>query len=92
MSYEWRRVTTEVTASETAMAGAVWAEHGEVEQLAAHYEARLDEMGFFFPPAKARSMRTNLRNFWSRMPMTRADVQMLHGILRQTVRWAARKD
>jgi len=24
---------------------------------------------------------------WSRMPLTRADVQMLHGILRQMVRW-----
>ena len=32
-------------------------------------------------------MRTNLRNMWSRMPLTRADVQMLHGMMRQMVRW-----
>jgi tRNA/rRNA methyltransferase len=27
---------------------------------------------------------------WSRMPLTRADVQILHGILRQMVRWKER--
>ena len=32
-------------------------------------------------------MKTNLRNLWSRMRMTRADVQMLHGVMRQMVRW-----
>jgi tRNA/rRNA methyltransferase len=90
MAYEWRRVTAEVAPATTEMAGTVWADQAEVEALATHYETRLDEMGFFFPPAKSRSMRINLRNFWSRMPMTRADVQMLHGILRQAVRWAGR--
>jgi len=32
-------------------------------------------------------MKTNLRNMWSRLPLTRADVQMFHGMLRQMVRW-----
>jgi len=27
---------------------------------------------------------------WSRMPLTRADVQMLHGVMRQMVRWKER--
>jgi tRNA/rRNA methyltransferase len=49
-------------------------------------EERLDERGFFFPPEKAANMKTNLRNLWSRMPLTRADVQMLHGALRQLIR------
>ena len=62
----------------------------EVEKLAEHYEARLDDAGFFFPPEKAEGMRITLRNLWSRMPMTRADVQILHGILRQMVRWKER--
>jgi tRNA/rRNA methyltransferase len=30
-------------------------------------------------------MKTNLRNMWSRMALTRADVQTLHGMLRQLV-------
>ncbi len=35
-------------------------------------------------------MKLNLRNMWSRMPLTRADVQMLHGMMRQMVRWKER--
>jgi len=35
-------------------------------------------------------MKLNLRNLWSRMPMTRADVQMLNGVMRQMVRWKER--
>jgi tRNA/rRNA methyltransferase len=92
VAYEWMRATGEITAAATEMAGAVWADNGEIEHLAAHYEERLDEMGFFFPPHKSESMRLNLRNFWSRMPMTRADVQMMHGVMRQVARWAARRE
>lgn len=92
MGYEWMRATTDVTAHSEEMAGTEWAENIEVEHLATHYEDRLGEMGFFYPDHKADSMRTNLRNFWSRMPMTRADVQMLHGMMRQMVRWKTRGD
>jgi tRNA/rRNA methyltransferase len=35
-------------------------------------------------------MKLNLRNLWSRMPLTRADVRILHGVMRQMVRWAGR--
>ena len=92
VAYEWMRATAEVTPRSVDMAGTVWAEQAEVEHLAAHYEDRMDEMGFFFPEHKSQSMRVNLRNFWSRMPMTRADVQMMHGVMRQVARWTARKD
>jgi tRNA/rRNA methyltransferase len=47
----------------------------------------LDLAGFFFPEAKAEGMKTNLRNLWSRMPLTRSDVQIFHGMMRQMVRW-----
>jgi tRNA/rRNA methyltransferase len=87
MSYEWMRQGGDVHHQTIEMAGTQWAEAREVEHLAAHYEDRLDEAGFFFPEHKAHSMRTNLRNMWSRMPLTRADVQMMHGVLRQMVRW-----
>ncbi|MGD9295446.1 MAG: RNA methyltransferase [Roseobacter sp.] len=91
VAYEWMRATAGITPEATEMAGTVWADHEEVEHLAAHYEARLEEMGFFFPVQKSESMRLNFRNFWSRMPLTRADVQMMHGVLRQVVRWADRE-
>ncbi|SEL58919.1 tRNA/rRNA methyltransferase [Roseivivax marinus] len=90
MSYEWRRASASVEAETVEMAGTVWANQDEVEALAAHYEERLESAGFFFPEDKAPSMKRNLRNLWSRMPLTRADAQTLHGVLRQMVRWADR--
>lgn len=89
-AYEWRRATAEVEAVTMEMAGTEMATQVEVEKLAAHYEERLGEAGFFFPEAKAEGMKRTLRNLWSRMPLTRADVQILHGILRQMVRWKER--
>ncbi|MGR3433400.1 MAG: RNA methyltransferase [Shimia sp.] len=89
MAYEWRRQQG-VTPETVEMAGADWATGTEREALARHYEDRLEEAGFFFPTAKAGHMRLHLRNLWSRMPLTRADVQTLHGILRQMVRWKER--
>jgi len=92
IGYEWRRATAEAEPARMEMAGAEWAEAIEVEKLAEHYEAQLEEAGFFFPPHKAESMKLNLRNLWSRQRLTRADVQTLHGVLRQMVRWARRMD
>ena len=91
-AYEWRRATTETEARTVEMAGTDWASQTEVEKLAEHYEGRLTEAGFFFPETKAEGMKRTLRNLWSRMPLTRADVQVLHGILRQMVRWKERGD
>ncbi len=86
-SYEWRRQATDVTHEDDGMAGgADWASAIEVEKLADHYEARLDEAGFFFPPPKAPGMKVTMRNMWSRFSMTRQDVQILHGALRQLLR------
>ncbi|MGJ5619250.1 RNA methyltransferase [Sulfitobacter sp. MF3-043] len=88
--YEWMRAQGHVTAQTVEMAGTDWANNSEIEHLGAHFEDRLNEAGFFFPEHKATSMKMNLRNMWSRMPLTRADVQMLHGMMRQMVRWKER--
>ena len=82
MAYEWRRAGLGPTAAEAPPAATA----GEVAALADNWEGRLDEAGFFFPPAKAPHMKQNLRNLWSRLPLTRGDVQILHGALRQLVR------
>ena len=89
-AYEWRRATAPAEGVTMAWAGSEPASGLDVEKLAEHYEARLDEAGFFFPEAKAEGMKLTLRNLWSRMPLSRADVQILHGILRQLVRWKER--
>ncbi len=88
--YEWRRQTTEVVHETTELAGSEWATGEDIERLGDHYDQRLEDAGFFYPEAKADGMKRNLRNLWSRMPLTRADVQMLHGMMRQMVRWKER--
>ncbi|MDA8543386.1 RNA methyltransferase [Rhodobacteraceae bacterium] len=86
MAYEWRRAQGQVELARMELAKTQWAEAIEVENLAQHFEERLEDAGFFFPEAKAPGMKVNLRNMWSRFSLTRADVQMLHGVLRQLVR------
>ncbi len=89
-AYEWHRGQADVPPERMELARTELATRLEVEKLGDHYEERLEEAGFFFPPAKAPGMKLNLRNLWSRMPLTRADVQLLHGIMRQMVRWKER--
>ena len=90
--YEWRRQTEDLTHASVEMGKADWAEQIEIEKLAEHYEDALDRAGFFFPEIKADGMKMNLRNLWSRMALTRADVQILHGLLRQLLRRNAAAD
>ena len=87
LAYEWRRASQQVCTTHMEMAKSDWAIGEETDHLARHYEQRLEEAGFFFPKTKAEGMKNNLRNMWSRLPLTRADVQMFHGMLRQMVRW-----
>lgn len=86
MGYEWRRAAGEVTDVVVQGQSTEIADQRDMDALARHYEDRLEKAGFFYPEHKAENMKRNLRNLWSRMPMTRADVQMLHGVLRQLLR------
>ncbi|HEY0213922.1 MAG TPA: RNA methyltransferase [Paenirhodobacter sp.] len=85
-AYEFSRGVYEAAAIDPGLAGADTASQIEIEKLGDHYEEKLDEAGFFFPPDKGPMMRRNLRNMWSRFGLTRADVQSLHGMLRQLTR------
>lgn len=88
LGYEWGRdsLPAEPAPSGRRPPGEVPATRLEIEHLADHWEERLDSAGFFFPPEKAAPMRLTLRNLWSRMGLMRADVQILHGMLRQLTR------
>ncbi len=91
-AYEWGQEAHDMPAETMEMAKTEFAPQIEIAKLAEHYEQRLEVAGFFFPEQKAEGMKLHLRNLWSRMPMTRADVQTLHGVLRQMVRWKERDD
>ena len=83
VAYEYARLGSDTPPNVVNMAGTDFASGIEVEKLGDHVEDRLEAAGFFFPPEKADYMRLNLRNMWARLPLTRADVQTLHGILRK---------
>lgn len=88
MGYEWGRdeLPPEPAPHRRRQEGEVLADRVEVERLGDHYEEKLTEAGFFFPETKAANMRLNLRNMWSRLGLTRGDVRILHGVLRQLTR------
>lgn len=92
MAYEWRRHTFDAPPETIDYARTEPATRIEVEKLADHYESQLDQAGLFFPPNKAPGMKLVMRNMWSRLGLSRADVQLLHGVLRQMVRWKDRGD
>lgn len=92
VGYEWRRAKADVIAVEDVMPDTEPALLADVTHLAQHYEDALEAAGFFFPPHKSAAMKTKLRNMWSRFPMTTQDVRMLHGLMRQMVRWKRMDD
>jgi tRNA/rRNA methyltransferase len=90
-AYEWRRQGVDMAPEVMEMAGTEFASGLELQKLGDHFEERLEEAGFFFPETKAEGMKVNLRNLWGRLPLTRADVQIFHGVMRQMVRWAEKR-
>ncbi|MCA2010615.1 RNA methyltransferase [Cereibacter sphaeroides] len=85
-AYEWSRQSSEVEGVRLELAGTDLATQVEIEKLGDHFEEKLEDTGFFFPPEKAPHMKLNLRNMLGRWGMTRSEVQTLHGVLRQLVR------
>lgn len=83
IGYEWRRQSVPVADMVYAMARTEFASGEEVEKLGDHYEQRLGDAGFFYPPEKVEGMKEGLRNMWTRLGLTRAEVQTFHGMLRQ---------
>ncbi|NOX39483.1 MAG: RNA methyltransferase [Alphaproteobacteria bacterium] len=85
LAYEWRRGDESsddladdiVSQGKTRPASAI-----EFEKFHERLCQQLDNVGFFWPEAKAESMEQNLRNMFSRMPLTDADIRMLHGVVR----------
>ncbi len=86
MAYEWRRGGAAAPPEIDARAQTDMAEAIEIERLGDRYEETLDAAGYFFPPDKAPGMKRNMRAMFARLALTRADVQMLHGMLRHMAR------
>lgn len=86
LAYEWMRAGMSGAAAAPAgdwhLAGSRHATGIERDRLIDHLVARLDTVGFFFPPHKRPSMIANLDNLIRRAPLTTADIRVIHGIVR----------
>jgi len=81
-AYEWRRQVSEGPGEIVDMGKARYAEAIEFEKFVEQLNSRLDAVNFFWPEHKRDSMVDNLRNLFSRMPLTDADIRILHGVIR----------
>jgi len=91
LAYEWRR-GDESSEAQISLSKARPASAIEFEKFHEHLCQRLENVGFFWPEHKAESMEQNLRNMFSRMPMTDVDIRMLHGVVRALVKPQAQGD
>jgi tRNA/rRNA methyltransferase len=82
LAYEWRRQVGDAPGEVVDMGRARYAEAIEFEKFVEQLNARLDAVNFFWPEHKRASMMDNLRNLFSRMPLTDADIRILHGVIR----------
>lgn len=78
LTYEWRRQIELPTGEEPERPATL----GAMAALSDRLEERLEQSGFFYPADKAPSMRLNLRNLFSRLPLTDADVRIFHGVFK----------
>ncbi len=82
VAYEWRRLGDDTPPEVLALGKARFASNIERQKLNDRLEARLEDAGFFWPEEKRESMVENLRNLFARMPLTDADIRLLHGVVK----------
>jgi len=81
-AYEWHRSAEPLGKDDMTFGKTRFASNIEVRKLFDHFERDLDAARFFWPASKADSMKLHLRNMFSRLPLTDADIRIFHGILR----------
>lgn len=86
LGYEWIRQGSDFPPSVMVLGRSELASRIEIARLGDHYEQELEAAGFFHPQTRAEGMKRNLRNMWGRLGLTRAEVEALHGMLRQILR------
>lgn len=92
LAYEWQLCELDEDTSQMEWASAEPATQIERQHLQKSLEEKLDAVGFFWPDDKAENMKLNLRNMFSRMPLSDIDIRTFHGIFRALERGRNRKD
>lgn len=82
VAYELNRAVDETPGEVYQTGKSEIAAGADVDRMIGHLVEELDDAGFFFPEAKRNSMLVNLKNLFSRAPLTDQDVRTLHGVIR----------
>lgn len=80
IAYEWRQAATALEPSVGKPALALAPKH-EVDLFLDRLIADLDTQAFFVVPEKREQMMRNVRNIFTRRPLTKREVATLHGIV-----------
>lgn len=80
--YEWQRQIADVPHEIMELAGTEFASFKEVQKLVDRSEEALHARNFFWPKSKSESMLISFRNMFSRLKLTKMDVQIFHGIFK----------
>ncbi len=84
-AYEWRAGADDAPPASFARPPADMATKLEIAGLADHLEEALDDAGFYWPEAKAETMKANLRATIARQAWTSQEVRTLRGALKALV-------
>ncbi len=85
VAYEWMQAADDTPATAYDAGKGGMANREQVESLLDFMEGELEEVDFFWPEAKAPTMRAALRNLYHRAPLTANDVGILWGVARALV-------
>lgn len=92
VGYEWFQKAhfKENTHYETG--GSALATKQEVDAFLTHLESKLKERGYFRFKDKEERMRHNLRNIFTRMPLSHSEIKSLHGVITDLIRTPSSKN
>ena len=66
--------------------GSALATKQEVDAFLTHLESKLKERGYFRFKDKEERMRHNLRNIFTRMPLSHSEIKTLYGVVTDLIR------
>ena len=81
LGYEWYQLGGGTPAREMPPGASDIATREKLFHFFARLEAALDDTGFMYPPEKRPAMVRNLRNLFTRIPLTDQEVRTLEGVL-----------
>jgi tRNA/rRNA methyltransferase len=79
VAYAWSRHQSLVSPSIVPIEAP--ALHADLEGMIGHFERLLDDANFYFPPARARVTRNNVRTMLTKPGWSEQEVRMMRGIL-----------